>query len=90
MAYVVVFVQLRVWFIPPFLESALCSLRRHPFVTESSKVQECGQSISHHHGSPEEAHMDLTEKLVPLSLFDKDLPLKRGALLAARIGQQTL
>ena len=54
MAYVVVFVQLRVWFIPPFLESALCSLRRHPFVTESSEVQECGQSISHHHDSPQD------------------------------------
>ena len=32
---------------------------------------------------------NLTEELVPLSLFDEDLPLDQRTLLAARISQQT-
>lgn len=84
----VVFVYLRAWFSASFLESAasddirlLHSLQKYKSVDRVSAIT---TTVLNRHT------WYLTEEQIPLSLFDKDLPLELRSLLAARIGQKTL
>ena len=87
MANFVVFVYLKAWFTAPFLESAASndirlfqSLQKYKSVDR--KVSAITTTVLNRHT------WYLTEELIPLSLFDEELPLQQRTLLAARISQQ--
>ena len=86
MAHPIVFVYLTAWFSAPFLESAASNDIHllQEYKSMDRKVSAITTTVLNRHT------WYLTKELVPLSLFDVDLPLERRTLFAARIGKQTL
>ena len=83
MAHPIVFVYLTAWFSAPFLESAASNDIHllQEYKSMDRKVSAITTTVLNRHT------WYLTKELVPLSLFDVDLPLERRTLFA---GQQPL
>ena len=89
MSLFVIFVYLKSWFGAPSLTAAATEdlelySRLHKFRTVHSKVSSTTTSVLQRHT------WYLTEELIPLSLFNENLPLESRTVLASKIGQLTL
>ena len=89
MSLFVVFVYLKSWFSAPCLTSAATNglelyRRLLKFKTVHKKVSSTAASVLQRHT------WYLTEDLIPLSLFNENLPLEDRTVLASKIGQLTL
>ena len=89
MSLFVVFVYLKSWFSVPCLTSAATNdlelyRRLLKFKTVHKKVSSTAASVLQRHT------WYLTEELIPLSLFNENLPLEDRTVLASNIGQLTL
>ena len=89
MSLFVIFVYLKSWFGAPSLTAAATEdlelyIRLHKFWTVHSKFSSTTTSVLQRHT------WYLTEELIPLSLFNENLPLESRTVLASKIGQLTL